>query len=182
MDAVLDQVLNNEAPVEELEVSSIAVSGIEIKDKLGNTFAIPDDSLNDLDDAAAGDVLAGLDLDERFHYQTIRPDQVPAYTAKGWGLCSREELGCPAAVVDTYGKPVTSQFQVGPDYVVKIPKIIHERAQRNKSLRSLRRLADLNPPNSSGPKPKELVSQDKDFPVRFDAASSILDRLEKEKI
>lgn len=153
------------------QTQTVEVSGaiIEIRDGLGNAWAVPDDSCEDLDDLGSRDPLSDLKYDQQFHYQTIRKDQVSEYAARGFVVCSREELGVPAAVVREYGSAVSTAYELADSVMVKIPKIIYEREKKRREQETLRRLKELNPKTPLAVSAPGKLSNASDDSVTIDA-------------
>jgi hypothetical protein len=161
-----------------LDASTIATTGVVIKDRLGNTFAIPDEAMVDYATLGAGDPLATLPYETEFHYQVIRADQLPQYIGNGWVLVTNRELGRPAAIINReFGAATDDNFRIGPDYMVKRPKVLHVRAMKAHEIKTLESLVALEPSETAVDAARQAG-----FASNYESKMSLLDRVRSAKV
>jgi hypothetical protein len=157
-----------------VDASTIEVSGVKMEqltDALGRIWTVPADNVEDIEDRYTPDPLSTLKYDPRFHYQTIRDNQVPEYTAAGWAVVTRKELGVPIAVSDEYGKMVDSVYKVGDSILVKRPMVIEQANRKRKAKVALEALAATEPTQEAIDAARRAG-----FPVKYERKSSFLTR------
>lgn len=136
MSRIDDQIeaLKEEAEDRGLEINDIEVAGV-VKDRYGNTWAIPAESEDDLSNYDPSGPFGKIQYDPAFHYQLVREDEVMRKKTEGFVVCTLEELGLEAFTVPgapDHGTPTTAIFHQIDAVMVKIPKVLADRRQKRK--------------------------------------------------
>lgn len=125
-----------------VSAETIEVAGV-VRDKQGHEWAIPaDDTVDDWDEYS---FLGKLNFDKAFHYQLVAENKVDQHALKGFVPVTREEVGLPPTVSTDLGKPVTTIVHYMDAVLMKIPKILADRAQARKA-RTAKTIVDATEP------------------------------------
>lgn len=128
-----------------IEVDSLEVAGV-IRDKYGNTWQVPGDNVEDLDDLYAGDIYKiPPEMEKDFHVQMIAISELKAYALRHFVPVLQEELGIPAHLIKDMGSPLDKYHCVGDAIMVKIPRVIHERIKAMETKEVKERLINMEP-------------------------------------
>lgn len=116
-----------------VDAQELQVGGI-LTDAEGNTWAVPADGTEDLSDLGApGPMDLPKDkMDPRFHYQWIRLDQWPHYQSRQFARVTEKEMGRLHLMEAQYGQSPTTYMEYCGTMLVKCPKFIAERIERDK--------------------------------------------------
>lgn len=140
---------NNDAIVDPtddgIEIASLEVAGV-IRDEYGNTWQVPGDNVEDLDDLYAGDIYKiPAAMEEKFHVQMIAISELKAYALRHFVPVLQEELGIPKELIKDMGSPLDKYHCVGDAIMVKIPRVIHDRIKELEVRETKERLIQMNP-------------------------------------
>lgn len=156
------------AAAEGLDLSGkkLEVAGV-VTDEYGNTWQVPADNVEDLNDLYAGNTYKLPEkLTSKFHVQLIPISRLQEYVARKFVPVKLEEVGIPKEFAPTTGKPLDSYHVVGDSILVKIPLEVFERLNARKIKEAKDRLAQLEPT-------KEMMERT--------ANSGIITRVEREQ-
>lgn len=127
-----------------VEVDSISVAGV-ITDKYGNTWQVPADDVDDLDDLGAINPFERMTFDPAFHYQLVGVQHLDVKRMEGLVPVLKEEVGLPAELISEYGKPTSSVVQFMDAVLCKIPKKLADRRRAARVKEAQRALEGIEP-------------------------------------
>lgn len=124
--------------VNAVEAKQLQVGGI-LTDDEGNTWAVPADDTDDRSDLGTPGAMEipQHKLDARFHYQWIRTDQWSHYQSRKFVRVTEKELGRLPLMEEQYGKSPTTYIEYCGTMLVKCPKFVAERIEREKEAQRL---------------------------------------------
>lgn len=127
-----------------VEVETISVAGV-ITDKFGNTWQVPAEDVDDLDDLGAINPFEKMRFDPNFHYQLVGVQHIDVKRMEGLVPVLKEEVGLPAELTSEYGKPTSNIVQFMDAVLCKIPKVLADRRRAARVREAQRALEGIEP-------------------------------------
>ena len=127
-----------------VEVEELEVAGV-IRDKKGQTWAVPAGNVEDLNDLFMSDSAYIPNPEPGFQYCTCPDKRLAEFRLKGWREVSQSEIGVPLIEKDQYGAPIDTLHRVGMDVLMKMPTVLWERQQAIKAKKAQAELDVMEP-------------------------------------